>query len=70
MAKKWNTTKAEAMAEFKVVCKQMKQANDEHAPMNVCVALGKRCGELMGVLMNDFGMSRDDLLKISGGAAD
>ena len=70
MAKKWNMTKAEAMAEFKVVCKQMKQANDERAPMNVCVSLGKRCGELMGILMNDFGMNREELLKISAGAAD
>ena len=66
----WKMTREDAMAEFKVVCRDMRRANDERAPMTVCVALGKRCGELMGILQNEYGLTRDERLRLSGGAVD
>lgn len=64
------TTKEETIARFKVVYSEMRRANDEKAPMTVCVALGKELGELMGILQNEFGMSRDELIRLSDGAVD
>ncbi len=62
---------SDAKAEFRSVCADMRKADKEKAPMPVCLALGSRLGELMGMLMNDYGLSRDELLEIGGrGAVD
>ncbi len=61
----WNMTKEKAIAEFKQVCADMREANEKKAPMAVCVALGKKCGELMGTLERDYGVKPEDLVKMS-----